>query len=115
MTGIATAKISADGTSIVNAIIMAPKTMKGERRNSRSTMLTPDCTWFTSLVIRVISVSAPKRSSCEKLSSCTLVNNRCLSSPPSRIAAFAAKYCAVIENPSPAAPSSKSKADCCNT
>ena len=55
--------------------LMAPKTMKGERRNRRKTMLTPDCTWFTSLVIRVIKVSAPKRSSCEKLSSCTLVNN----------------------------------------
>ena len=42
--GIATTKISALFTSMVNAIIMAPNTMIGERRNSLSTMFTPDCT-----------------------------------------------------------------------
>ena len=35
---------SAAFTSIVNAIIIAPNTINGERRNSRSTMLIPFCT-----------------------------------------------------------------------
>ena len=58
-TGIATAKTSAALTSIVNAIIIAPNTINGERKNRRSTRLTPFCTWLMSLVIRVISVDVP--------------------------------------------------------
>ena len=30
--------------AIVNAITIAPKTIKGERKNSLKTKLTPDCT-----------------------------------------------------------------------
>ena len=58
-TGIATTKTSAALTSIVNAIIIAPNTINGERKNRRSTRLTPFCTWLMSLVIRVISVDVP--------------------------------------------------------
>ena len=43
-TGIAATNTSAAFTSIVNAIIIAPNTINGERRNSRSTMLIPFCT-----------------------------------------------------------------------
>ena len=107
--------MSADGVSIVKAMTMAPNTIKGERKNRRSTMLTPACTWFTSLVIRVIKVSAPNKSSWEKLNSCTFEKSLCRSSPPSRMAAFAAKYCAVTEKPSPAAPSKTKRPDCCST
>ncbi len=57
--GIATTKISAALTSTVNAMIIAPNTMNGERSNRRSVRLTPFCNWFTSLVIRVISVLVP--------------------------------------------------------
>ena len=57
--GIAAAKISADFTSMVKAMIMAPNTINGERRNRRSVRLTPDCTWLTSLVILVIRVAVP--------------------------------------------------------
>ena len=42
--GIAATNTSAAFTSMVNAMIMAPNTMKGERRNRRSTMFTPFCT-----------------------------------------------------------------------
>ena len=42
--GIATTKTSAAFTSTVNAIIIAPNTINGERRNNLSTRLTPDCT-----------------------------------------------------------------------
>ena len=44
---------------INNAIAIAPKTMKGERRKRRSVMLTPVCTWLMSLVMRVIIVEVP--------------------------------------------------------
>ena len=40
--GIATTNISAAFTSIVKAIIIAPNTINGERRNNLSTRLTPD-------------------------------------------------------------------------
>ena len=58
-TGITPAKMSAAFTSMVKAMIMAPNTIKGERRKRRSTRFTPVCTWLISLVIRVISVEVP--------------------------------------------------------
>ena len=67
-TGIASAKMRADGASIVKAMIIAPKTMNGERSSRRSVRLRPVCTWFMSLVMRVIIVDAPSSSSCVKLS-----------------------------------------------
>lgn len=42
--GIVTTKINAAFTSMVKAITMAPNTIKGERRNRRSTIFTPLCT-----------------------------------------------------------------------
>ena len=42
--GITAAKIVAHLTSMVKAMIMAPNTIKGERRNKRSTRFTPVCT-----------------------------------------------------------------------
>ena len=41
--GITTTKITADFTSTVNAITIAPNTINGERRKSRSTIFTPAC------------------------------------------------------------------------
>ena len=64
--GIVTTNIRAALTFIVNAITIAPNTIKGERRNSLRTMLTPDCVWLISLVILVISVDVPTVSSSEK-------------------------------------------------
>ena len=49
----------ADLTSIVNDMIIAPNTINGERRNKRSTRLTPVWIWLISLVIRVSSVDVP--------------------------------------------------------
>ena len=40
-TGIAATNISAALTSIVNAIIIAPNTINGERKNNLNTRLTP--------------------------------------------------------------------------
>ena len=56
-------KISDIFASMVNAIIMAPNTTKGERRRRRRAKFIPVCTWFTSLVIRVIRVDVPVVSS----------------------------------------------------
>ena len=41
-TGITMTKITAAFTSTVNAMIIAPNTINGERRNRRSTRFTPD-------------------------------------------------------------------------
>ena len=41
--GIATANTAAEGGSMKNAMIMAPNTMKGERKNNLSAILMPDC------------------------------------------------------------------------
>ena len=57
--GITITKITAASASTVNAMIIAPNTIKGERRNSLSTRFTPDCAWLISLVILVISVELP--------------------------------------------------------
>ena len=43
-TGIVAANTSAALKSIVNAIIMAPNTINGERKNNLNTRLTPFCT-----------------------------------------------------------------------
>ena len=42
--GMAATNTRADFTSMVKAMIMAPNTINGERRNRRSTMFTPFCT-----------------------------------------------------------------------
>ncbi len=54
-----TAKGSAALTSTEKAMTMAPRTTKGERRNRRRNILIPFCTWFTSLVIRLMRVEVP--------------------------------------------------------
>ena len=68
-TGIVTAKTSAERKSIVKAIIIAPKTIIGERIISLSVMLSPDCTVFMSLVRRVIIEEEPIPSCSVKLKS----------------------------------------------
>ena len=60
--GITTTNTRAERTSTVKAMIMAPKTMNGERRNRRRNRFSPVCTWLMSLVILVISVEVPTRS-----------------------------------------------------
>ena len=57
--GMATTNTSAAFASTKNAMIMAPNTTKGERSNSRRARFMPVCTWFISLVIRVIRVDEP--------------------------------------------------------
>ena len=93
---------------MVNAIIMEPNTINGDRRNSRKKMFSPDCTWLMSPVSRVISVDGPTPSSSVNDSLVMCSNTACRSPVENPVAARAAKYCAVIENASPAAPSSTS-------
>ena len=61
--GMRARKISAVFTSTVKAITIAPITTKGERSSRRSVMFTPVCTWFMSVVIRLMSVGVPSVSS----------------------------------------------------
>ena len=58
--GIATVNISADLTSTVKAIIIAPKTTKGERKSKRRHKLSPVCTLSASVVRRLIIVDSPR-------------------------------------------------------
>ena len=97
----ATTKIKALFTSMVNAMIMAPNTMIGERRNRRSTIFTPDCTWLISLVMRVIMVEVPALSMLVKSSPRIWSNRACLSLVENPTAALAAKNWAVMEDTSP--------------
>ena len=60
--GITTTNTMADFTSTVKAMIMAPNTMKGDRRNRRRNRFRPVCTWLMSLVMRVMRVEVPTRS-----------------------------------------------------
>ena len=107
--GIAATKISAVLTSMVNAIIIAPKTIKGERKNSLSTILTPVCTWLTSLVSLVMSVETPAESISVKVKELICLKRSFLTPVPNPIAALAANYCAVTELTSPAMPRMRSK------
>ena len=100
-TGIATTKMLAALQSMVKAMIIAPMTMKGLRRNRRRNMFTPFCTWLTSAVMRVISVLTPMVSSSVKLRvwMCPISWRRRPVAVP--VAARAAKYCAVKEQMRP--------------
>ncbi len=100
-TGIVTTKIRAAFTFTVKAMIMAPKTMKGERRKRRRVMLTPAWAWLISLVIRVIRVELPRLSSFEKERLPICSKTACLSLVEKPTAAFAEKYWAVREEVSP--------------
>ena len=102
--GMVTTKIRAAFTSMVNAMIIAPNTIQGERRNRRSTILAPFCTWLISLVILVMRVEVPMVSISVKESPWMWENNTCLSWEEKPTAAFAAKYCAVAEQTSPMTP-----------
>ena len=62
-TGMVTAKTRALRKSMVKAITMAPRTMKGLRSRSRRPRFRPFCTWLTSSESRVMRVSLPRRSS----------------------------------------------------
>ena len=93
---ITTTKINAQRTSMVNAITVAPSTIKGDRKNRRNARFTPFCVWVTSLVIRVINEERPKVSSSEKLKLWIFPNRLLRSSLPKPVAARAAKNWAVI-------------------
>ena len=59
---IAPTKMSASRASTVKAMSIAPNTTNGERSSSRSVRLSPVCTWFMSLVMRVSSDDLPSLS-----------------------------------------------------
>ena len=104
-TDIATANTPPAVMFIKNAIIIAPNTINGERINSLNTRFTPDCIWFTSLVILVIifEVPSPSISLYERV--CIFENKSCLSSFEKPTAARAAKYCAATALIKPTTPS----------
>lgn len=109
-TGIAATKMSAAWTLMVNAIIIAPKTTNGERSSRRSVRLTPFWIWFISLVILVMSVEVPIWSISDQERLSMWRKSSCFTFEENPTAAFAAKYCAVIENASPTMPSPISRA-----
>ena len=94
--GMAAAKISAAFQSMVKAITMAPNTTKGLRSSRRRVMLMPFCTWFTSLVMRVMRVAEPTLSCAEKSSDWMWANRAWRSRVAKPTAVFAAKYWAVM-------------------
>ena len=108
--GTVTQKTSAEGTSMVNAIIIAPKTMMGLLSRSLRDILIPVCTWLISEVMRVISVEVPFLSTSDASIPIIREKSLLLRVPDTPTAAFAAKYCAVIATISPAAASSTSTA-----
>ena len=61
-TGTVTTNTRATFQSMVKASTTLPKTMKGERINSRKNIFRPFCTWLISLVSRVIRVLPPNTS-----------------------------------------------------
>ena len=98
-------KISALRVSIVKAMIIAPNTTNGERKNSRSVMFTPVCAWLTSLVMRVIIFDVPSASMLENDRLCRCENSAWRTPVAKPVAALAEKYCAVTELTSPISPS----------
>ena len=106
--------IMAEGTSSLNAIIMAPNTTKGERSSSLRVRFSPCCTWFISLVMRVMRVEVPMSSSSvwESLPICSKRAWRRAVTKPTD--AFAAKYWAVTEHTSPMNASPNSSSVCVN-
>ena len=89
---------------IVKAITIAPNTTKGERRRSLRERLSPLCTWLMSPVSLVIRVGTPMRSRSENESSWTCAKRALRSLVEHPTDAFAAKYCAVMEQTIPITP-----------
>ena len=99
--GIVTTKTSAALQSIVNAIIIAPNTTNGDRKNKRKNRFRPFCTWLMSLVIRVIRVEVPCVSISVNESDWMCAKSALRSRAEKPTAAFAAKNCAVMLHRSP--------------
>ena len=97
---------------IVNAMIIAPNTMNGLLMKRRNVIFSPFCTWFTSLVIRVISVAAPVWSNSVRLRLWILSNSSCRNPADVPVAALAAKYCAVKLQVSPSSAITSSNPKC---
>ena len=100
-TGMAMTKMLAAPQSMVKAITIAPMTMNGLRRNRRRNMFTPFCTWLTSAVMRVMRVETPMVSSSVKESFWMWAISSWRRPVDVPMAARAAKYCAVKEQPRP--------------
>lgn len=103
-----TTKTSAAFVSMVKAMIMAPKTTKGLRSSSRRVRLTPFCTWFASLVMRVMRVEVPASSSSGQARDWILAKRAERRAVVKPTATRAAKYWAVTEAASPTAPKATS-------
>ena len=86
-------------------MIIAPNTIKGERKKRRKKRLTPVCSWLTSPVRRLMSVGTPRRSISEKESACACAKTLLRTDAAKPVAAFAEKNCAVTATPKPTSPS----------
>ena len=87
----------------------APKTMKGLRKKSLRNMLRPFCTWFTSLVMRVMRVEPPMVSTSEKPRDWMWAKSARRRLDAQQTEARAAKYCATTLQPSPTSASTMSR------
>ncbi len=110
--GMATTKTSAHFTSMVKAMIMAPKTMKGLRSKRRSVRFNPFWTWLISLVILVIRVLVPRVSSSAKESFSMWSKSAWRSLAAKPTLALAAKYWAVMLQVRPMAASRIRRPQC---
>ena len=97
-------KVGRDIGVMTNAIIIAPKTIIGERKKRRSVIFTPVWTWFISLVILVIIDERPSLSDSVYESPPRCAKSIFLSLVDVPIAALAAKYCAVMAQVKPIIP-----------
>ena len=102
--GIATANTSAAFASTVKAMIAAPSTIKGERSSRRRVRFMPICTWFASLVMRVMRVEAPMTSVWAKERLFMCLKSASLMPRTNPALALAAKYCAATVLASPTTP-----------
>ena len=86
---------------IITDIMNAPATINGDLKNSLRNMLTAFCTAFTSLVILVIRVDAPRLLYLLLSILITLLLRSFLISAATPVAALAAKYWAVTADMAP--------------
>lgn len=102
--GMTQRNVDASWLSTVKAIIAAPKTTNGDLMKRRRNMLIPFWTSIESLVRRVIIVGAPIRSLSLSERDATCWNNAFFIFTENPTAAFAEKYCAVMDAARPIKP-----------
>ena len=94
-----TSRHAPSAPSTIKAETIVPTSTKGERKIRRKKRFKPSWVCWVSLVMRVIRLARPRRSTSSRGKVMTWWNRSSLSAVPNCAASFDEKYCATTEMP----------------